>query len=161
MSGQEGAERGTEMKKAVCIVICLLALLGGCGKKKQVDLPQGGPEAPAARTVTFVNEVKDADVWILPQTEKNLKTTVWGTATLSGVSVGESRQAPLCEPGDDGLYMFRMIDTGHFYYSANGIVLKAGWTARLRGDDLYSYTLEVTDETGAVDNTYEVFSARL
>ncbi len=150
------------MKKAVCIVICILSLLlGGCGKKGRGDPAPSAPETPDAQTVTFVNEVKDADVWILPHTEENLKTTLWGTATLSKIAAGESRPAPLCEPGDDGLYLLRMIDTDHFYYSANGMLLKAGWTVRVKGDDFRSVTVEVTDETGVLNATYEVFAARL
>ena len=112
-------------------------------------------------TVWFVNGVKDADIWILPQTEKNLKTTVWGTATASGVKTGERRETPLCDPGDDGLCMFRMIDTDHYYYSANGITLKVGWTLQLKQNDLHAVTLEVSDENGVLIQTYNVFAARL
>ena len=111
--------------------------------------------------VTFINEVNDADVWILPQTEENLKTTVWGTATVSQVKTGESRKTPLCEPSEDGLYIFRMIDTDHFYYSANGLTIEAGWTVKIKGEDLHSITIEVTDENGTLQKTYEVFVARL
>ena len=111
--------------------------------------------------VTFINNVHDADVWILPQTEANLKTTVWGTATLSKTIKGESSQVPLCEPGDDGQYIFRMIDTDHFFYSANSLILEAGWSLEIKGDDLHSVTIEVSDENGELQNTYEVFAARL
>ena len=113
------------------------------------------------KTVTFINGVKDADVWILPKTEKNLKTTVWGKATVSKVKTGESRQTVLPQPGDDGLYILRMIDTDSFFYSADGITLEDGWTIQIKGDDLKSVTLEVSDENGALKNTYEVFAARL
>jgi rhodanese-related sulfurtransferase len=113
------------------------------------------------QTVWFLNGVKDADVWILPQTESNLKTTVWGTATASKVQTGERRETSLCAPGDGGYYMLRMIDAEHFYYSANSITLKAGWTLEIKGDDLHSVTLEVSDENGALVSTYEVFAARL
>ena len=118
-------------------------------------------EITSNKTVTFINEVNEADVWILPKTEKNLKTTVWGAPTVSKVKKGESRPAPLCEPGNDGLYMFRMIDTDSFFYSANDIILEAGWTLRIKGDDLQSFTVEVTDESGVLKNTYKVFAARL
>ena len=118
-------------------------------------------EIASNKTVTFINGVKDADVWILPKTEKNLKTTVWGKATVSKVKTGESRQTELPQPGDDGLYILRMIDTDSFFYSADGITLEDGWTIQIKGDDLESVTLEVSDENGALKNTYEVFAARL
>ncbi len=59
------------------------------------------------KTATFINEANDADIWILPKTEKNLKTTVWGAATAAAVKKGESRSFELCEPGDGSMYIFR------------------------------------------------------
>ena len=75
--------------------------------------------------------------------------------------MGESREAPLCEPGDDGQYIFRMIDTDHFFYSANDLTLKTGWSLEIKGYELHSFVIEVTDENGEMINTYEVFAARL
>lgn len=144
------------MKKAVLIFVCLfMLLLCGCNSKEQSDMEN------KSGTVTVINKIKDADIWILPQTEKNLKTTVWGTATVSKLKTSESRQAPLCKPGDDGLYIFRMIDTDSFYYSANGIKLKSGDTVEIKENKAQTYALEVRGENGKVKNTYEVFSARL
>ena len=111
--------------------------------------------------ISFTNGVQEADVWILPMTEENLKTTMWGTATAKSVKTGESRKTPLCKAGDEGQYIFRMIDTDEMYYSANGIKLEAGWTAEVKGDELNSITLEVKNADGEVDATYEVFAARL
>ena len=140
------------MKKAL---ICLMSMLLLCGCKANHTAPAND------KAVTFVNGVTDADVWLLPDTEANRKTTVWGTATLSGVKTDESRQTPLCEAGDGGLYLIRMIDADHIYYSANGVALESGWTVRIAGADLRSVTAEVTDETGALQRTYEVFAASL
>ena len=145
------------MKYAIIAAVCIVALLLCSCRAKE----QSKPEPPVTQTVTFRNGVKDADVWILPDTEANRKTTVWGTATAAKVKTGEDREAPLCDPGDNGLYLFRMIDTDSFYYSASGIELKAGWTMRLTGEDLHSITLAVTDENGALQRSYEVFAARL
>ena len=145
------------MKYAIIAAACILALLlCSCRTKEQSE-----PEPPVTQTVTFHNGVKDADVWILPDTEANRKTTVWGTATAAKVKTGEDRETPLCAPGDGGLYLFRMIDTDGFYYSASGIELKAGWTMRLTGEDLHAITLAVTDENGALQQSCEVFAARL
>jgi len=140
------------MKKAVIYLITML-LLGGCSAKS-TDSGNG-------KTVTFINGVKDADIWILPETEKNLKTTVWGTATASGVKTNESRKAPLCDAGDDGLYIIRMIDADNIFYSADGIALEAGWTVRITGDDLQSVKVEVADENGVLKSTYDAFAASL
>ena len=140
------------MKKAL---ICFLSMLLLCGCKANRAAPAND------KTVTFLNGVTDADVWILPDTEANRKTTVWGTATASGVKTDESRQTPLCDAGDDGLYLIRMIDADHIFYSADGVALESGWTLRVSGTDLRAVTAEVTDENGALQRTYEVFAASL
>lgn len=146
------------MKKAVMIIVCIIlsALICGCGTKEQNHMATEG-----GKTATFINDVNDADIWILPQTEKNLKTTVWGTATAAAVKKGESRSFELCEPGNGGMYIFRIIDTDGFFYSANNISLQAGQTLRIKENDVMSFTLEVVDEKGALQSTYEVFAARL
>lgn len=113
------------------------------------------------KTVTFVNTVRDADAWILPQTAANLKTTVWGAATVPKAKKEESRQVPLCEAGDGGLYIFRMIDEDGLFYSANRIVLEDGWTLTIKGDDLQEISIEVSNGDGVLQNTFEVFAARL
>lgn len=71
-------------------------------------------ESSGDKTVTFVNAVHNADVWILPQTAANLKTTVWGTPSIAKAKTGESRSAPLCAPGEDGFYLFRSEGVLHW-----------------------------------------------
>ena len=145
------------MKKTALIAICLVMIAALCactGGETETTTAAGN------KTVTFINGAAEADVWILPETQENLKTTVWGKATLSAVRKGESRTAPLCEPGDDGLYIFRMIDTGSFYYSANGIALNDSMTLKITGEGT-SFTLEVTGKDGTVSGEYELFYARL
>ena len=140
------------MKRAVIYLIIILLL---CSCKAARTKPVNN------KTVTFINGVKDADVWILPETEDNLKTTVWGTATVSEIKTNESRKAPLCESGKTGLYIIRMIDADNIFYSVGGIMLEPGWTVRITGNDLKSVTATVTDENGVLKNTYEVFAASL
>ena len=118
-------------------------------------------ETTAAQSVTVINGVKDADIWLLPHTQQNLKTTVWGKATAPQVKTGEKRQVPLCEPGENGQYLLRMIDSDHFYYSANGITLKAGDTLQLEDDEAGGVSATLTDPSGAVTATCKVFRARL
>ena len=113
------------------------------------------------QTVTIINEVRDADVWILSDTEQNRKTTVWGKATAAQVAAGKSRRAELCAPGDGGLYLFRMIDADSFYYSVSEIRLKNGWQLTVSGDELDGVKVTVADENGTVQKEYDAFTARL
>lgn len=80
---------------------------------------------------------------------------------MAKVQTGESRPAPLREPGDGGLYVFRMIDTDGFFHSADGLVLEDGWTVKIEGDGMQGVSIEVSDGNGVLQRTYEVFSARL
>lgn len=143
------------MKKTVLIAASLFLLILLCGCKTEVQNTMN-----TDNSVTVINEIHDADVWILPKTEENLKTTVWGSATVHSLK-GESAEAPLCEPGDDGLYLFRMIDTDGFYYSANDITLEDGCTLTVKETDVMHFTLEVTNSDGESLNTYDLFSAKL
>ena len=145
------------MKRVIGIALSILLLLfGGCTLWEQVSM-----ENTEYLTVTVVNDVRDADIWILPATAANLNTTVWGTATAAKVSIGESRLAKAAISEETALYMFRMIDADDFYYAADSLVLEEGWTVRIFGEDLNAIAIEVTDENGVLRNTYEVFAARL
>lgn len=155
------------MKKIFLIIVCLAAVLFcGCESKEQNKehssmSSKSSKKTAEKNTVTFINGIQDSDVWILADTKENKKTTLWGKAAVSKIKTGESRKAPLCEPGDDGLYILRMIDTDSFYYSADGIKLEADWTVEVKEDDSHYVTAEVKDKNGRLVNTYEVFSARL
>lgn len=146
------------MRKKILTAVCIFSmLLLCCCTSKETETM----ETKSIGTITFINSVSDADVWILADTEANRKTTLWGTATVSKITKGESRQAPLGEPGDEGLYMFRMIDTDKYFYSADHIAIKDGWTVEIKGEELHLITIEVTDGNGDPAGTYEVFAARL
>ena len=139
----------------ILICVCLLGLLWGCGAEEQP-----APQTPEGKTVTFTNGVTEGDLWILPQTEENRKTTLWGAASLAGVGTGESRRLPLPEPGEEGLYLFRMIDAEGFYYAADGLVLEEGWTLEINEED-GAFTLRVRDGAGEVKDDRDLFAARL
>ena len=47
--------------------------------------------------VTFINEVKEADVWILPQTDENINSSTWGQATITKLPANEERSIDLQE----------------------------------------------------------------
>ena len=146
------------MRRILLVLLCALTLVAlcGCGTAEE-------PSAPPQETgiLTVINEVRKADIWILPDTEANRKTTVWGTAGLSQLEAGKTGTAKLPDPGESGQYLFRMIDTDGFYYSANGLTLEPGQVLRISGSDAESVTLTVEDAAGNTLRTYEVFSARL
>lgn len=146
------------MKRILISVVCLLIslILLSCNAKEKNSV-----ETKNRITITVIDDVKEADIWILPDTAANKKTSVWGKATASHVALGESRRVPLCEPGDDGKYILRMIDSDSFYYSANEIELQAGWTLRIKEKGSGAVAAEVSYENGLLKNTYDVFSARL
>ena len=154
------------MKRLILTVACLLlaVLLCACGPEEPaVPDPPDEPE-PAAEEVfiTFRNEVETADVWLLPQTEENLHTSLWGTATLPQLSTGAEQRVSLTALGGPGVYLMRAIDVDEMFYDAGDISLEAGYVLRLcESEDPGAATLEVTDVTGAQVAVYSVFAARL
>ena len=147
------------MRKALSILLCLvtISLFCGCNTTKESETMM----TTADRTITLINSVNEANIWVLPDTEANRKTTLWGTATAGNLQTGSSCQAGIDKPGDDGLYLFRMIDTEHWYYSSENIVLEDGWTLEIKQESKQVYVIEVTDKEGTLNATYEVFAARL
>ena len=150
------------MNRTLEFGLCCLALplFFGCASGQRTA-PENGGDAAGGRTVTFVNGLRKGDAWILPRTPAILKTTVWGPATVAKAATGEPRSVRLEEPGEGGLYVFRMIDADGFYHSADGLVLEDGWTLRIQGNGLDSTTVDVSDGTDAPQGRYDVFSARL
>lgn len=151
-------------KTAVRIAICALigSLLFGCGKKEQLpaENPEPAPESGAA--IVFVNGLEQADVWILPETEKNLKTTAWGTATIAKLETDGEQRLSLDALGGPGVYILRMIDENGMYYAANGVTLADGYTVRIgSGEEPMSALVEVTDASGAAVETCSAFAGRL
>lgn len=154
------------MKQAVLIAVSFLLLLFLCGCETEGTVESMTNQntesiSVCSQTVTVISGVTEADVWLIPDTQANRATSLWGTATASGVKPGEIRPVPLCEPGDNGCYLLRVIDVDGFYYSANGVTLNDGWRLEIKAGDANAVTAEVTDENGVLQHTYEVFSARL
>ena len=152
------------MKRAIAFLVCCLMLLAfcGCDEGRPSNVNSSTPtNVPESGMLTVINNVTKADVWILPDTEANRKTTLWGAATLAGMTTGERRSLTLPEPGDEGLYLLRMIDTDEMYYSASAVELKEDWTIEVRENDTGVVTAKVTDADGDVQCVYDVFSAHL
>lgn len=147
------------MRRAIPVLLCLiaLALFCSCNTTKESETMA----TTADRNITIVNSVHEADIWVLPDTEANRKTTLWGTATAGKVSTDEARQAGIDKPGDNGQYLFRMIDTDKWYYSSENLVLEEGWTLEIKQESKHVYVIEVADKDGTLKASYEVFAARL
>ena len=151
------------MKKISAIALCVLAgaLLFGCKGTDRPDTDEPVTDPVSGAEISFVNEAEDADVWILPETEENLSTTLWGTATVAKLGANEERRLSLAALGGPGTYIIRAIGTDGMFYAADGILLDAGCTVRLRKhDSLASADIEVLDAGGAAE-TYPVFAAKL
>ena len=143
-------------KKSI-LLWSLIMLFGlfGCGKQEDTEIKT---EEPVCR-FTFKNSAVEADVWIIPDTEQNRKTTVWGTATVKGSMPGTDY--PI-DPEDSDKYLFRMIDTDKMYYSADAVEIPENGTIEIRSaENSMDAELEVFDCDGNSKATYEVFKARL
>lgn len=116
------------------------------------------PEQDAAVTVTFVNDVYDADIWILPQTEENLETSLWGTATIGKLSKGAKADIAISDIAEDDMYIVRIIDTNQAFYSANDLLLEDGYTIHFATEDRpYDSTIDVLDREGNMISSEHAF----
>ena len=106
-------------------------------------------------SVTVVNDVEEADIWILPQNERNLKTSLWGTATIRKLIVGGSSAVSV---GVSEKYIVRIIDTDKAYYSASDITLDDGYTVRFQTDETkFEAVIEVLDQSSEVVSSGKAF----
>lgn len=107
-------------------------------------------------SITFQNEVEEADVWLLPQTEENLKTTLWGTPSAGALEKGESAELTLTNPEYAETWLVRIIDRDKAYYSAQDLKLEDGYTLVFKSEDSkFDAVIEVHDASGNL-----VFSAK-
>ena len=113
-------------------------------------------------TVGFVNEVEPADVWILENTEANLKTSLWGKASLPKAKL-ENEYAVTVRKDSGNSYLLRIIDTDEIYYAADDITLKDGYSLIIYRSDgeFQEIILSVYDEAGEKIADYSVFNAAL
>ena len=119
---------------------------------------------PGSRVeITFIGDDKNADVWILPQTDEILKTSLWGTATVADCPADAEQKLALDPSGDSGIYVIRIIAGDGGLYSANDIHLEEGYSIRFsRGKTADDSYLKIIDETGAATDTREhVFEGML
>lgn len=143
------------MKKPLLILLCLILSLMLFSCKGN-----GGESEMKNKTkvisVTFINDVEEADIWILPQTEENLKTSLWGTATIPKLKAGEKTTVKLSDSADK--YIVRIIDVDHAYYSADDITLSDGYSIHFKTDERkHEAVISDIDESGNVISSKEAF----
>ena len=107
-------------------------------------------------SVSFQNEVAEADVWLLPQTEENLKTSLWGTPSAGALEKGASTELTLTNPEYAEAWLVRIIDRNKAYYSARDLQLEDGDTVVFKSEgSKFDAVIEVHDANGNL-----VFSAK-
>ena len=112
--------------------------------------------------ISFQNEVEQADVWILPQTEENLKTSLWGTPSAGALGVGETAELCLTNPEYAEAWLVRIIDSDKAYYSARDLKLEDGYTVVFQSEgSKFEAVIEVRDPSGTVVFSAEAFTGVL
>ncbi len=105
-------------------------------------------------TVTFINEVEETDVWILPDTEEN-RELPYSRPTIDDLALNGTSDVSLEADGD---YVIHMFSSDGMYYGVEGVALRAGDTVRFVRQG-FGCALEVTDGEGDPVSSYEVFGA--
>ena len=149
-----------KMKKSIIILMGVLMMFGlfGCGKQKN----QSETEVNNFCEIKVVNKVKEADIWIIPETEENKKTTVWGKATVSKADAKLDEEVVAKIQADVNTYMIRLIDVDEMFYSADGVVIEKQQKVVIRNGkgDMTAF-VEVYNSDGSLAAEYEMFEARL
>lgn len=113
-------------------------------------------------TVTFRNEVEEADVWLLPQTGENQKTSLWGTPSAAALGVGEAAELSLTNPENAEAWLVKIIDDDKAHYAAQDLKLEDGYTLVFKSEgSKFDAVIEVQDQTGAVIDSAEAFTGVL
>ena len=113
-------------------------------------------------SITFQNEVEEADVWLLPQTEENLKTSLWGTPSAGALEKGASTELTLTNPEYAEAWLVRIIDRDKAYYSAQDLQLEDGDTVVFKSEgSKFDAVIEVHDASGAVFFSAKAFTGVL
>ncbi len=112
-------------------------------------------------TISYVNEISTADVWIIADTPENHKTSIWGTATLKDAEP-EKEYSTDIEKSDDDHYLLRMIDKDELYYESGSFELKDGYSLLVcEGDSFQEPLIIIYDDTGEKAEELTIFCAAL
>ncbi len=145
------------MKRYLLIVLCVsMFLFHGCGKEGNTDVMEN------KQVIIFTNEVETADIWILPQTEEILKTSLWGKATISDMKKGESTELSLNDLGGPGIYVIRIIDEDGGYFAMNDVPLDEDYSISFLTEDHHlDAWIEIRNADGEILKSEPVFEGML
>jgi hypothetical protein len=146
-------------KRIIVLLVMAILILSACSSGENAVKNQESIEPTSSIGISFIDLVEPGSVWILTDTEKNRKTSVWGTAMLKPEEIGEEYIADIPE-AEDGRYLFRMIDDDGIYYETDIPELKNGWKVIISRAGLEAQ-LSIYDDEGKLVHSCEVFSAAL
>lgn len=130
----------------------------GCSKQK---MQAQSDKADDMIEISISNQVAEADIWVIPDTEENRKSSVWGSATLSKADTQGTQSISVQIPAGTGRYLIRMIDIDEMYYAADDIVLADHQSIVIRKGEDMSAIVEVYCADGTPAAEYAMFVARL
>ena len=150
------------IRVVLLILILSAVVLFACasGGRTSEDTQEAAPVETI--TVGFVNSVQTADVWIIPDTEENRKTSVWGTASVKNAE--PEKEYLVSIPRNDGdTYLLRMIDKDHIYYESKSVTLLEGYSLIIyrNEENDWDIRLVVYDSDGKELTDESVFNAAL
>ena len=134
------------MKKVLTAALFVIAsiLLISCETNQGENEMKKNSKPNNPVSVTFINDVEQADIWILPQTKEILRTTVWGKSTISKLKSGEEKTVSLNDT--EGKFIVRIIDRNSAYYAADEITLRDGYKIHFKTEDTkYESTIDIVD----------------
>ena len=112
-------------------------------------------------TISYVNEISTADVWIIADIEENHKTSLWGTATLKDAEPEKEYSADIEKSADDH-YLLRMIDKDELYYESGSFELRDGYSLLVsEGESFQSPHIVIYDDNGENSEELTIFRAAL
>lgn len=132
----------------ISVLLCLFFCSCGAVQGEPDMIPNDHGHSKPSISVTFLNNVEEADIWILPQTEDNMNSSLWGTPTVSKMRVGEQKAVTVSDEGT-GRYIVRIIDCDQAIYAASDVVLDDGYTIRFEMEETkYDASITVLDQNG-------------
>lgn len=139
----------------ILAVIAVIYLMGKNYQNRQQELEH--------IEISFTNQLNESDIWIIPDTESNRKTTTWGTATLSKMKINDKKSAYIVKSiKSENSYLIRLIDVDKMFYSADAVIINNNDSIIIKkGNEPMSAIVEVYDSNGKINASYEMFMAKL
>ena len=162
MTARKKQDADMWIRVVLLILILSVVVLFACASGNRTS--KDAQEAATEETITigFVNSVQTADVWIIPDTEENRKTSVWGTASVKNAE--PEKEYLVSIPHNDGdTYLLRMIDKDHIYYESKSVTLLEGYSLIIyrNEENDWDIRLVVYDSDGKELTDESVFNAAL